>query len=171
MEAITQKLSVARSNVSNSLRELQRWGVVKVVHVMGDRRDHYECISNVWEMIRVIIDERKKREFDPTLKVLRELAASAKKSGSKDANTHERIVEMLSFYESIATWYSQIKRLPTGSVIKFVKMGNKVKARLIAEMGSQVHDVAIAATDKLRQRGGLRMVRCTGLSWGEPICE
>ncbi|MHC4945627.1 MAG: GbsR/MarR family transcriptional regulator [Planctomycetota bacterium] len=127
MEAIAQTLSVARSNVSNSLRELQRWGVVKVVHVMGDRRDHYEGIRDVWEMIRIILDERKKREFDPTLTVLRELAATAKESGPKDADTHERLAEMLNFFESIASWYSQIRRLPTGSVIKIVKMGDKIK--------------------------------------------
>jgi len=126
MEAITQTLSVARSNVSNSLRELQRWGVVKVVHVMGDRRDHYECIQDVWEMIRTILDERKKREFDPTLAVLRELAATAEEAGAKDADTHERLVEMLSFFESIAAWYSKIRRLPTGTVIKIIKMGDQI---------------------------------------------
>jgi DNA-binding transcriptional regulator GbsR (MarR family) len=126
MEAIAQTLSVARSNVSTSLRELQRWGVVKIVHVMGDRRDHYEGISDVWEMIRIILDERKKREFDPTLGVLRELVAMAKESGAKDAATHQRLEEMLGFFESIASWYAQIKRLPTGSVIKIVKMGDKI---------------------------------------------
>ena len=61
-EQIAETLSVARSNVSNSLRELQGWGIVKVVHVLGDRRDHYESMKDVWEMFRVIVDERKKRE-------------------------------------------------------------------------------------------------------------
>src|SRR5689334_21922187 len=66
-EAICAALGVARSNVSNSLRELQNWGVVKVVHIMGDRRDHFESMTDVWEMFRQVLDERKKREIDPTI--------------------------------------------------------------------------------------------------------
>ena len=54
-------LSVARSNVSTSLRELQSWGIVKPVHLLGDRREHYEAMKDVWEMARVILDERKRR--------------------------------------------------------------------------------------------------------------
>src|SRR4051794_19919838 len=64
-EEIAATLGVARSNVSTSLRELQNWGIVRVVHVLGDRRDHFESMKDVWEMFRVILDERKKRETDP----------------------------------------------------------------------------------------------------------
>src|SRR5689334_25059566 len=71
-EEIAETLGVARSNVSNSLKELQGWGIVRVVHVMGDRRDHFESLKDVWEMFRTITDERKKRETDPTLGILRE---------------------------------------------------------------------------------------------------
>src|SRR5216684_7918026 len=66
-EDIASTLGVARSNVSTSLRELQGWGIVKLVHVMGDKRDHFESMKDVWEMFRVVLDERKKREIDPTL--------------------------------------------------------------------------------------------------------
>ena len=69
---IAEALSVARSNVSNSLRELQNWGVVRIVHVMGDRRDRYEALKDVWEMFQLIVDVRKRRECDPTLATLRE---------------------------------------------------------------------------------------------------
>lgn len=126
-EQIAATLSVARSNVSTSLRELQGWGIVKVVHVMGDRRDHYESMKDVWEMFQIILDERKKRECDPTLSVLRDLAATAKKTGSKDAYTHARLTDMLDFFETMTSWYSQIRRMPTGAVIKFVKMGDRVR--------------------------------------------
>ena len=129
-EQITEALSVARSNVSNSLRELQGWGIVKVVHIMGDRRDHYESMKDVWEMFQVILDERKKRETDPTLAMLRELTAKAKKSGAKDAHTYERLKEMNDFFEAMTAWYSQMRRLPTGSLIKFVKMGGKIRKAL-----------------------------------------
>src|SRR4030088_3182712 len=71
-DQIAALLSVARSNVSTSLRELQGWGVVRVVHVMGDRRDHFDTLHDVWEMFSIILDERKKREIDPTVAILRE---------------------------------------------------------------------------------------------------
>lgn len=129
-EQIAETLSVARSNVSNSLHELQGWGIVKIVHVMGDRRDHFESMKDVWEMFRIILDERKKRETDPTLIVLRDLAAKAKTSGAKDAYTHKQLSEMLAFFETMSTWYTQIRRMPTGAMIKFVKMGDRVRKLL-----------------------------------------
>src|SRR5881227_1751733 len=80
-EEITKALAVARSNVSTSLKELQNWGVVKVVHVMGDRRDYFESMKDVWEMFRAVLDERKKREIDPTIVLLRECVAEAQRAG------------------------------------------------------------------------------------------
>src|SRR3954462_4094986 len=74
-EEIAETLGVARSNVSTSLKELQSWGIVRLAHVMGDRRDHFESMKDVWEMFRVIMDERKKRECDPTMHLLKELTA------------------------------------------------------------------------------------------------
>src|ERR1700681_3294554 len=69
-EQITVLLGVARSNVSTSLKELQGWGIVRVVHVMGDRRDHFESIKDVWEIFRIVSEERKRREIDPTLRAI-----------------------------------------------------------------------------------------------------
>lgn len=125
-EEIAETLSVARSNVSNSLRELQGWGIVKVVHVMGDRRDHFESMKDVWEMFRVVLDERKKREIDPTLAVLRQCSADAKAAG-EDSYIRERLGDMLSFFELMTTWYDQTRRMPTPAVVKFVKLGDKVR--------------------------------------------
>src|SRR5881227_664539 len=76
---IVEMLDVARSNVSTSLKELQGWGIVKLTHVMGDKRDHFESMKDVWEMFRVVLDERKRREIDPILKLLRECIAEAEK--------------------------------------------------------------------------------------------
>ena len=129
-EEIAETLAVARSNVSNSLRELQNWGIVKTVHVLGDRRDHFESMKDVWEMFRVILDERKKRETDPTLVMLRECVAEAKKPGQADAHAKERLAEMLSFFELMTTWYEQTRRMSTPAVLKFVKLGDKV-ARML----------------------------------------
>jgi DNA-binding transcriptional regulator GbsR (MarR family) len=121
---ICAALGVARSNVSNSLRELQNWGIVKVVHLMGDRRDHFETMANVWEMFRQVLDERKKREIDPTIEVLHECAEAAAKE--KDKHAEERIAAMREFFETMSGWYEQIDKLPTPAVIKFVKLGHKV---------------------------------------------
>jgi DNA-binding transcriptional regulator GbsR (MarR family) len=124
-EEICEALGVARSNVSNSLRELQNWGIVKIVHVMGDRRDHFESMKDVWEMFRQVLDERKKREIDPTVEVLRECAEAAAKA--KDQTTHERLIAMRDFFETMSTWYDDIDQLPTPGVMKFVKLGSKVR--------------------------------------------
>jgi DNA-binding transcriptional regulator GbsR (MarR family) len=132
-EEIAETLSVARSNVSNSLRELQSWGIVRVAHVMGDRRDHFECMKDVWEMFRLILDERKKRECDPTLALLRESVATSKKAGGADAYTRERLNDMLQFFELMSNWYDQTRKLPTPTVVKTVKMGDKV-VRMLGAM-------------------------------------
>jgi len=132
-EEIADTLGVARSNVSTSLRELQNWGIVRVTHVLGDRRDHFESMKDVWEMFRVILDERKKRETDPTLHMLRESVVEAKKSGAADAYTRDRLADMLSFFELMTTWYEQTRRMPTPAVVKFVKLGDKV-ARMLGVM-------------------------------------
>src|SRR6476660_9210266 len=95
-EEIADTLGVARSNVSNSIRELQNWGIVRVAHVMGDRRDHFESMKDVWEMFRVSLDERKKRETDPTLNLLRDLAAQSQKKSEADPYVRDRLSEMLS---------------------------------------------------------------------------
>lgn len=129
-ETIADTLSVARSNVSTSLKELQGWGIVKVVHVMGDRRDHFESMKDVWELFEVVLTERKRREIDPTLAVLRECMVEADKAGPAEAHTKQRLSELLGFFELMNGWYDQIRSMPTQAVLKFVKLGGKVKKLL-----------------------------------------
>ena len=98
-DEIVETLSVARSNISTSLKELQGWGIVRVVHVLGDRRDHFESIRDVWEMFRVIVEERKRREIDPTLLLLRECVAQAEKPGAAgNATTKQRLGGTAQFF-------------------------------------------------------------------------
>jgi DNA-binding transcriptional regulator GbsR (MarR family) len=125
-DEIIAALGIARSNVSNSLRELQGWGVVRVVHVPRDRRDHFESMKDVWEMFQAVLDERKRREIDPTVALLRECVASAAKSGPGDAYARQRLHEMLDFFTTMSGWYQQLRALPTGAVVKFVKLGAKL---------------------------------------------
>lgn len=129
-EQIAELLGVARSNVSNSLKELQGWGIVRVVHEMGDRRDHFESMKDVWEMFQVIMDERKKRECDPTRCFLKECVEDAAKAGKSEAFAHQRLSEMLEFFEVMSRWYGDIRSLPSGAIVKFVKLGGKVRQLL-----------------------------------------
>jgi DNA-binding transcriptional regulator GbsR (MarR family) len=125
-EEIAETLGVARSNVSTSLKELQGWGIVKMVHVMGDKRDHFETLKDVWEMFRIVLDERKRREIDPTVALLRECAAQAK-PGSHAA---DRLGELLEFFETTTGWYSQVRQWPTVVLTKMLKLGDKTRKLL-----------------------------------------
>ena len=127
---IVEALGVARSNVSNSLRDLQSWGVVTVVHIMGDRRDHFQSIKDVWQMFEILLDERKRREVDPTLKVLRETSAQIKDAPEEDAVTRQRLQEMLEFFEQMDSWYGEVRRMPLASRIRLVKWGSKLRSWL-----------------------------------------
>jgi DNA-binding transcriptional regulator GbsR (MarR family) len=102
------------------------------VHILGDRRDHFESLKDVWEMFRIIVDERRKREADPTLAMLRDAVAETKKPGAADAYTRERLSDMLQFFELMTNWCEQTRKLPTAAVIRMVKMGNKL-ARMLGE--------------------------------------
>lgn len=126
-EQIAEILAVARSNVSTSLKELIGWGVIRVVHIHGDRRDHFETLGDVWQMFRIILDERVKREIDPTLSLLRDCLAEAHGKGSDDSFVRQRLRQMLEFFQSMSGWYDQIRRLPIPAVVRFVKMGDKVR--------------------------------------------
>src|SRR5437016_5379047 len=124
-EEIATTLSVARSNVSTSLRELQGWGIVRVVHVLGDRRDHFETLKDVWEIFRIVAEERKKREIDPTLRVLAECVQDAK-AGQGDAHTKERLEAMLEFLAAMTGLFEEILRMPAGTLKSVVKLRGKV---------------------------------------------
>ena len=128
-DEIAQTLSVARSNVSNSLRELQAWGLVKIVHVLGDRRDHFQAVGDAWETLRVILDERKRREVDPMIERLREcVEAGAAQPAGPDSYAEQRLQELLSLLDTMTGWYQQVHRLPQGTVMKLVRLGAKIRA-------------------------------------------
>jgi DNA-binding transcriptional regulator GbsR (MarR family) len=129
-EDIAGTLNVARSNVSNSLKELQGWGIIKRVHVLGDSRDHFQSMKEVWEMFRVVLDERKKREIDPTVALLRDCVAEAHKDKETDEYTEQKLKELADFFEVTTAWYGQIRLWPTGALTKFVKAGDKIRKLL-----------------------------------------
>ncbi len=125
-DEIAETLEVARSNVSNSLKELQAWNLIQVVHVMGDRRDHFATSTDVWELFRIVVRERKEREFDPTINVLRECLDS-KEMHKEEAAAQQRIRETLHLMESLSVWGDQMLRLEPSTLMKVMKLGAKIQ--------------------------------------------
>jgi DNA-binding transcriptional regulator GbsR (MarR family) len=124
-DEIAQTLGIARSNTSTSLWELQNWGIVRVVHVLGDRRDHFESLKDVFEMFRVIARERKKREIEPTMRVLRDCIEEAGKPKAAAPHTREQLNELLNFFEIATNAYEKMEKLPTPAILKVAKLGDK----------------------------------------------
>jgi len=133
-EEIAAKLSVARSNVSNSLRELQGWGIVRMAHVLGDRRDHFESLKDVWQMFEIILAERKRREVDPTVEMLR--ACLENEHGKPDPYTAERIGAMLDFFDAMLGFYHDLQRMPKGVLTGINRLRKKVKQILVMQGGT-----------------------------------
>jgi DNA-binding transcriptional regulator GbsR (MarR family) len=116
---ISETLSIARSNASASIRELQGWGIIRTVHVLGDRRDHFEAVKDPWEMLTILVDARKRREIDPTLAILRECAAELRDTSIDERYVKARVSAMLALFESMNALLDEFLRLPSG-VVKHV---------------------------------------------------
>ena len=126
-EEICETLAVARSNVSTSIKELQGWGIVKRVHVLGDKRDHFASLKDVWELFRVVLNERKKREVDPTLSMIRDCMIEADSDKDTSDYTKERLKDLAEFFEVTTCWYDQVSKWPTKVLTKFLTTSNKIK--------------------------------------------
>lgn len=123
---IVETLGVARSNVSTSLKELQSWKLVRVTHVLGDRRDHFVALQDVWEIFRLILEERKRREIDPTLTVLRECAIEGTQDQELDASSLARMQGALDFLEMLSASFQDYQHLSPQTLQRLLKMGGKV---------------------------------------------
>ena len=129
-EEICEALGLARSNVSNGLKELQGYGIVKRTHVLGDRRDHFVAEADLWDMLMKITSERKKREIDPTILVLSDLTAQLDARDDVPKHVRERIGRMHDFIGNLSSWYDDVRRLPRPTLVALMKLGGKV-ARFI----------------------------------------
>lgn len=125
-EDIAELLGLARSNVSNSLKELQNWELIQVAHVLGDRRDHFQTSKDVWEIMTTIVDGRKRREIDPTITFLKECVAELEKDKETPDAVKDRIESFLEFTEEVSGWYEKIKSMPRSTLLKLIRMGSKV---------------------------------------------
>jgi DNA-binding transcriptional regulator GbsR (MarR family) len=126
-EDIAAALSFSRSNVSSSLRELETWGLISPVHFRGDRKQYYEAIKDPWEMFRVILDERKRREIDPTVVTLRACLEEAVGSTPADTYTQERLRAAMEFFEIIIPLYDELRRVPRGAIQNVAKLTAKIR--------------------------------------------
>jgi DNA-binding transcriptional regulator GbsR (MarR family) len=125
-EEISNSLDVSRSNVSTSLRELITWGIVRRVHIIGDRRDRFEALKDVMETFRVIMAERKRREMDPTIALLENCVAEVKDGDVSEQYRCEQLEKMLEFCRMVTGWYSQIDRLSTPALLRLFRGGAKL---------------------------------------------
>lgn len=131
-DEIAETLGIARSNVSTGLRELQAWDLVHVTQVLGDRRDFFAAQHDTWEVIRSIIEGRKRREIDPTLQALRDCVAQFEREADTPRVVRDRIKAQLEFMETLTQWYDSIKRMPRKSLLKMMKMGERI-SKLVGE--------------------------------------
>lgn len=126
-DEIAETLELARSNVSVGLKELQAWGLVRAAQTLGDRRDHFETSRDVWDLFRIIIRERKRRELDPTLAVLRECVVEAKSSESKQVpELDTRLEAMLEFMELTDAWGERASKLSPKNLRRLAKLGDSI---------------------------------------------
>lgn len=125
-EDIAEALNLARSNVSNSLKELQSWNLIRRVHMMGDRRDFYEAETDVWEIVTRIAEGRKAREIDPTLAVIQACEADAKGERFLNPVVVERIAAMRLFLETLDGWSRDMRKIPHGKLQTLLKLGSAV---------------------------------------------
>ncbi len=124
-DEIVETLAVARSNVSNSLKELQAWRLVRVVHAIGDRRDHFETSTDIWELFRLIVEGRRQREIDPTLTVLRDCLMSPELE-QESKESAQRIRETFAFIETLTTWADEMLRLKPETLMKALGIGARI---------------------------------------------
>jgi DNA-binding transcriptional regulator GbsR (MarR family) len=130
-EEISETLGIARSNASTSLDELQAYKLVSLSHVIGDRRNYYEARGDTWDVFQAIVDERKRREIDPTISVLRDARDMAAADPSTPADLRERLIDMVSFMDRLSGWYDQMRRVPRPTLMRLIKMGAGI-ARLVS---------------------------------------
>ena len=128
-DEIAEKLEFSRSNVSMGLKELQAWRLVKLRHQPGDRREYFEAPSDAWEIFRTLAEERRRREIEPTLSMLRN-ALLEEPSSEEDRVALERMRGMHDLIELTTSWFDDVQRMDQATLAKLMKMGAKVQRLL-----------------------------------------
>ncbi|MBX3607532.1 MAG: GbsR/MarR family transcriptional regulator [Piscinibacter sp.] len=134
-DAIAERLEFSRSNVSMGLKELQAWRLVRLRHFSGDRREYFEAPGDAWEVFRTLAEERRRREIEPTLSMLRN-ALLEEPADAADRIALDRMRGMHDLIELMTTWFDEVQRLDAATLSRLMKMGSKVQRLL--ELGDKV---------------------------------
>jgi DNA-binding transcriptional regulator GbsR (MarR family) len=129
-DQVADGLNMARSNVSNSIKELLNWNLVHRVPIRGDRRDHFEAETDIWEIAARIAAGRKSREIDPALRTLRDCVALAENDDRVSAESRRKLKNMLDFTEAADRWYDQMLSIPKSKRSALMKLGAKISSLL-----------------------------------------
>ncbi len=155
-EDLAETLGLARSNVSNSLKELQAWNLIRREHVMGDRRDFFAAETDLWEMVTRIAEGRKAREIDPTLVVLKSCVAEANADRFMSDTARRRIGDMHDFVSAVDVWAGQMRRVPRTKLALLMRLGAAVvryiPGRGVGKLGDA--DIASAAGEARADEDG-----------------
>jgi DNA-binding transcriptional regulator GbsR (MarR family) len=125
-EEIAEKLGLARSNVSNSIKELQAWNLIRRVPIKGDRREHFEAETDPWQVFTRIAAGRKEREIDPAVAALRACRAEAADDKAVHPVAQARLNALLEFVDTMDRWYGQMKSVPVAQLRALVRLGARV---------------------------------------------
>ena len=139
-DEITERLGVSRSNVSMGLKELSSWRLVRLSHQPGDRRDFYSAPEDVWQIFKILSEERQRREVDPTLSMLRDAMLETPGS-AEDAHAQARMRQMHDLIEQLTDWFAEVRKLSPATLEKLMSLGAKATTLL-------------QFTDKVRGLGG-----------------
>ena len=137
-DEVGEALAFSRSNVSMGLKELQSWGLVKLIHLPNDRREYFQAPDDVWAIFRTLAAERRKREIDPTLSMLRD-ALMEQPSVAEDIHAQARMRQMHEFIERMTDWLDDVQKMDSDTLVSLMKMGSKVQKLL--EMKDKVKNV------------------------------
>lgn len=157
-DEIVEALGISRSNVSMSLRELQTWNLVVLKHLPNDRRDFFTTPDDVWQILRTLAEERKKREVDPTLSVLREILMQQPGSDT-ERFAQTRMAEMHGLIEQLTNWYEDVKKLETERLANLLSLGSKITRLLetkdrIVSLGRRKAPARAASRPESGEDGG-----------------
>jgi len=124
-DQIAESLGFSRSNVSMGLKELQSWELVKLQHIPGDRKEYYSAPADIWDIAKTLMEQRRKREIDPTLTTLRDLLMT-KPAGAEEKYAQQRMREMHDLIEMLTKWTTEIQRLDSTRLQRLLKLGNNL---------------------------------------------
>jgi DNA-binding transcriptional regulator GbsR (MarR family) len=126
---LVDALGLSRGSVSMGLKELQSWNLVRMHHLPRERREYFDTPEDVWAIMRTLVEERKKREIDPTLTVLRELLMQTA-SNDQDAHAQTRMAAMHDQIELLTAWYADIQKLETERLVQLLSLGSRIAKAL-----------------------------------------